>query len=157
MSQLGLALFLIVVGYLFGRQAEKRHYASIIKREKSLSNMPVVASRYPPLDQAYDQILVTGSVVVASDYFKSMLAGLTNFFGGRVVSYESLLDRGRREAILRMKSEATAKQAKLVFNVKLESATVGSGRTGSIEVLAYGTAMIPINKPVSAAALWKDR
>lgn len=146
MNQIGFAILLVVVGYLFGRSAEKRHYASIIKREKKFSGMPVVASRIPPRDQDYDQVLVTGSVVVASDYFKSMLAGLTNFFGGRVVSFESLLDRGRREAILRLKSEAAAIQADLVFNIKLESATVGSGRTGSIEVLAYGTAMVPAGK-----------
>lgn len=148
MTQIGIALLLVVVGYLFGRRAEKRHYVSIRNREKTYSTMPVVASRYPPTDQAYDQILVTGSVVVASDYFKSMLAGLTNFFGGRVISYESLLDRARREAILRLKSEAAAARADMVFNLKLESATVGGGRTGSIEVLAYGTAMVPVNRSI---------
>ena len=84
-----------------------------------------------------------GGVVVASDYFKSFLAGLVNFFGGAVVSYESLIDRARREAMLRMKAEAKVLEAELIFNVKFETMTVGSGRTASVEVLAYGTALVP--------------
>ncbi|MFT6733724.1 MAG: hypothetical protein ACJAS9_001914 [Polaribacter sp.] len=42
------------------------------------------------------------------DYFKRFLAGLRNIFGGRVVTYESLVDRARREAILRMKEKCPA-------------------------------------------------
>ena len=90
----------------------------------------------------YQQQLVIGSVVIASDYFKVFLASLANFFGGSVVSYETLLDRGRREAVLRMKQQAKDLDAELVFNVKFETMTVG-GRAPSIEVLAYGTALYP--------------
>ena len=50
--------------------------------------------------------LVNGSTVVSNDYFKRLLAILRNIFGGRVKAYESLLDRARREAVLRMKDEA---------------------------------------------------
>jgi uncharacterized protein YbjQ (UPF0145 family) len=46
---------------------------------------------------------VSGSVVVSVDYFKRFLAGLRTLVGGRVTSYETLLDRARREAILRCK------------------------------------------------------
>ena len=58
-----------------------------------------------------------------------------------MVSYESLLDRGRREAMLRMKKQASALGADYVFNVKYETMAVGGGRLASIEVLAYGTAL----------------
>jgi uncharacterized protein YbjQ (UPF0145 family) len=53
-------------------------------------------------------ILVSGHVVIAQDYFKSFLASLVNITGGRVTSYESLLDRGRREALCRMRESAKA-------------------------------------------------
>ena len=79
------------------------------------------------------------------DYFKRFLAALRNLFGGRVTSYESLLDRARRESLLRMKEKAAALGASMVFNVKYETASIskGAGNTiGSIEVLAYGTALI---------------
>ena len=59
-------------------------------------------------------------------------------------SYESLLDRGRREAVLRMKDQARRAGAGSVFNVKLETVSIFKGRensVGSVEVLAYGTAL----------------
>jgi len=132
-------------GFIFGQLAEKRHFKSIIEREKLANALPVVASRYPPEDTAYHQQLVTGSVVIASDYFKSFTAGLINIFGGAVTPFESLLDRGRREAILRMKDQSKNLNAELIFNVKLETTRIATGRVGAIEVLAYGTAMIPAN------------
>lgn len=143
MSEAGLFVALLVSGYLFGRLAEVRHQKSIVKRELGSQGLPVVASRYPPQDMAYDQVLVSGSVVIASDYFKSFMAGLINLFGGRVSPYESMLDRARREALLRMKAVAGEQQARYVFNVKYDTTRIAVGRVGAMEVLAYGTAMIP--------------
>lgn len=142
--QAGSVVALLVLGYLFGRLAEKRHYRRIIEREAQMQSLPVVASRYPPEDRAYQQQLVTGSVVIASDYFKAFLAGLINIFGGRVTPFESMLDRARREALLRMKEQALALEAAYVFNIKFDTTRIATGKVGAMEVLAYGTAMIPI-------------
>ncbi len=147
-----LFLVLLVLGYCFGLLAERRHYRSIIAREKVMNSLPAIASRYPPEDKPYDQQLVVGSVVIGSDYFKSFLAGLVNFFGGSVVSYEGLLDRARREATLRMKEQAQKAGAEMVFNVKYETTSVGNSKLASVEVLAYGTAMKPVFAPTPSAA-----
>jgi uncharacterized protein YbjQ (UPF0145 family) len=81
--------------------------------------------------------------VISVDYFKRLLAGLRNIFGGRVKSYESLIDRARREALLRMK--AMAGDATVIVNVRIETATIGrqSRRksTACLEAVAYGTAL----------------
>ena len=61
-------------------------------------------------------------MVVSSNYFSRMLAGFRNFFGGNVRSYETLLNRARREAILRMKAEAIG--ADIVFNMKFETVSL---------------------------------
>lgn len=147
MVDLIIFISLLALGYGFGRYAEKRHYKSIISREKELSRIPVVAQRFPPLTTPpYKVELVTGSVVISVDYFKRFLANLRNLIGGRVKSYESLLDRARREAILRMKEKADQLGAKMIFNIKLETSSIYKGRrnsVGSVEVLAYGTALIP--------------
>jgi len=138
------AVLLLVLGYLFGRIAEKRHFKRLLEREAKSQAMPVVATRYPPEDRAYRQQLVTGNVVIASDYFKVFLAGLINIFGGRVTPFESMLDRARRESVLRMKDKATVLDAAYVFNVKFDTTRIATGRLAAMEVMAYGTAMIPV-------------
>ena len=123
-----LVIFLVlaVLGYTAGSLAEKRHYRSIIKREKELLKMAVVTAEgsFPP-GKVKESALVTGSVVVSIDYFKRLLAILRNIFGGRVKSYESLVDRARREAILRMKESAKKQGANMIINMRLETATIG--------------------------------
>jgi len=146
--QIGFFLLLLVGGYGFGRLAERRHYRSIIRREAAFRRIPVFATRYLPDDTGPDTRtdLVTGSVVISVDYFKRFLAGLRMLVGGRLKSYESLIDRARREAVLRMQDQARIKGAKSVFNVKFETMSISKGAqktVGSVEVLAYGTAVIP--------------
>ncbi len=138
-------MILVTLGYFFGRRAEKKHIKSIIEREQVLNKLPAMASRFPPQDGEYQQQLVSGSVVIANDYFKTFVAGLRNLFGGKISTYETLLDRARREAVLRMKQEAQQHQAELIFNVKYETSNI-SGQYNKkmpvIEVHAYGTALI---------------
>lgn len=147
--QAALVVGLLITGYLFGRLAEKRHYKKIVQREAETGHLPVVASRYPPKDKPYHQVLVSGNVVIASDYFKGFLAGLINIFGGRVTPFESMLDRARRESVLRMKTKADRLNAAYVFNIKFDTTRIATGRLAAMEVVAYGTAMIPV-EPVAA-------
>ena len=139
-------LVLLALGYGFGRYAESRHYRSIIEREQRLNSLPAIASRFPPpIDQPVETSLVSGNAVISVDYFKRFLFGLRTLVGGRVSSYETLVDRARREAVLRMKQEAEQLGARLVFNIKYETASISKGarqQVGAVEVLAYGTAII---------------
>ena len=147
MIEYGIFAVLLVLGFGFGQLNEQRHYKSIRKREKELTALPAVASKHPPANELYEQRMVIGSVVVASDYFKSFVARLVNVFGGRIRAYEPLLDRGRREALLRLKQDAKERGASMVFNIKYETSRIGGGVT-TIEVLAYGTALIPPADPL---------
>lgn len=144
MEQLIYVAVFVTLGYFFGKRAEKKHFKSLIEREEQLNTLPAMASRLPPQDGKYDQTLVSGSVVIANDYFKTFVAGLRNLFGGKISTYESLLDRARREALLRMKEEANQLGAELIFNVKYETSNI-SGQTSKkppiIEAHAYGTAL----------------
>ena len=146
MADLIIFLVLLVSGYTVGRIAERRHYRSIIAREKDMANVMVFTNRLPPLTQRASQALVTGSVVVSEDYFKRVVSGLQSLFGGRLRAYESLLDRARREAVLRMKREARDKGARMIINVKFQTFSI-PGRSpnsfGAVEVMAYGTALTP--------------
>ena len=76
------------------------------------------------------------------DYFKRVLAALRQFVGGNVTSYESLLDRARREAILRVLEQCG--NADEIINLRIETSTISDGHqstVGSVEVLACGTAI----------------
>ena len=89
------------------------------------------------------QFLVHGAVVVSADYFKTFIAGLRNLFGGRFRSYETLMERARREALLRLKADARRKGAKTVICVRFETTSISTGWAPAMEVLAYGTALVP--------------
>ena len=147
MYDLIIFITLLALGYGFGTVAEKRHYKSILERETYYRRKVLAfAERFPPPQiPAPDVTLVSGNVVVSIDYFKQFVAMLRNIVGGRVTSFESLIDRARREAILRMKEQAYAEGADAVFNVKIETSSISrgqKGQIGSVEVLAYGTAVI---------------
>lgn len=140
-------LVLLTLGYLAGSRAERLHYQSIQRREAELLDMPVVTWEEGVPEGQTSATLVTGSVVISIDYFKRLMAILRNFFGGRVTAYETLVDRARREAILRMKESARELGADMVLNMRLETAAIGQSanskrQVGSVEAIAYGTAII---------------
>jgi uncharacterized protein YbjQ (UPF0145 family) len=147
LQNLELVVFvaLLVLGFVTGRWIERRHYASLRQREKALAGVLVFSNRFPPPgSSALATRLVGGSAVISDDYFKNVLAGLHSFFGGRVRSYESTIDRARREAVLRMKAEAQALGARMIINVKLQTFAIGGRNANAVrgfEVLAYGTAL----------------
>jgi uncharacterized protein YbjQ (UPF0145 family) len=143
MEQLIFTVVLVTLGYFFGRRAEKKHIKRLIEREAVLNALPAMASRIPPSDGEYDQMLVSGSVVIANDYFKTFVASLRNLFGGGISTYETLLDRARREAVLRMKDQAKALGADAIFNVKYEASNISGQykKLPILEVHAYGTAL----------------
>ncbi len=146
MYDLLIFLVLMALGYGFGRYAETQHFKSIIQCERELQNLPVISSKVLPEIANVDNVLVSGNVVISVDYFKRFLATLRNIFGGRVSSYETLLDRARREATLRMKKQAEDLGANIIFNVKMETSSIYKGAknsVGSVEILTYGTAIIP--------------
>ncbi|MDR1367195.1 MAG: YbjQ family protein [Candidatus Accumulibacter sp.] len=145
----GVTVVLLVVAYFFGVIGEKKHYSSIRAREAELSGILIFNEKMPPaLYAGHEFALVSGSVVMSSDYFRQMIAALKKLFGGRLTSFESMMDRGRREAILRMKEEAVRIGAKVIFNVRLETCMLtknqgGGGQQGlaCAELFAYGTAL----------------
>ena len=142
---LALSAVVIAVGYVVGSIGERRHYASIRRREQEL--LPVLATTLeeaPETWRVQRPQLVTGSVVVSLDAFKSFVAGLKAFVGGRLTTYEPLMDRARREALLRLKQQAAERGCNTILNVRLETAPIAvtSGdRTAGVEVLAFGTAV----------------
>jgi uncharacterized protein YbjQ (UPF0145 family) len=82
--------------------------------------------------------------VIASDQFKRFLGKWQNFLGGKVGTYERIMDRARREAKLRLLEHAERENCNVVWCFRQETSTIGSGPAlrGMVmaEVFVYGTA-----------------
>lgn len=132
----GISLLLFVVGWGFGRHNERKHWAQLTLDEAEFAHIRIDNRRFETRDT--HGRLVVASVVIAQDYFKWVLASVRNFFGGRITVYETLLDRARREAVVRLKKQAAAAGAVEILGLRIETPEVGADK-GSVEVLAYGT------------------
>ncbi len=146
MIEILILLIVIVITYVTGTIIEKNHYKSIIKREIALIKKPIInagAKTWNTKKKIKKIELVSGEVVISGDYFKNFAATLKSIFGGRLTSFESILDRGRREAIIRMRE--SAKDANFIINAKIESVMINDYYTNKgvpqCAIIAYGTAI----------------
>ncbi|HET7924087.1 MAG TPA: heavy metal-binding domain-containing protein [Rhodanobacteraceae bacterium] len=149
--QITLFLVLLAIGVIAGRANERKHYRELAEAEEDLRDIAVSNGRIPGEAGTLFSggTLVVGSVVIAEDFFKRVAAGLKGLVGGNLRSYETLLERGRREAIVRMKREARRLGATHVVNVRLETASLSEDWSGrrpmfSAEFIAYGTALLRV-------------
>ncbi len=142
---LGITLVLLVGTYFIGSRRERRHFQEILAREARNRKLPVTNFESLPDSWKVERTgLVAGSVVISVDYFKRFVATLRSLVGGRITSYEPLLDRARREAMLRMIESARAAGFDAVVNVRLETSRIANARAdgkgiAGVELLAYGT------------------
>ena len=141
-----LPVLFIILGLTIGKMRERRHYQSLQERQRQFAHITATnLKRLPPGVVARRGELCLGSVVVACDFFKNFVASLRKLIGGRIGGLETLLDRARREAILRMLADADRLGARWVMNVRYETCVIGGqkrkGMTG-VEVIAYGTAIV---------------
>jgi len=145
--ELIVTIVLLVVGFTSGKIIEHLHFQDLAKRERRLRRLPMLtASRIPADWRVEDAMLLTGTVVISLDYWKRFAAGFRQFFGGNVRSYETLFERSRREAIVRLKEAAAARGCDALVGVRLESSELANMRsngkgTAGVELMAVGTAL----------------
>jgi len=141
-------VLMIAAGFVVGRMTEGAHLRDLDRREAEVRGMLVTDLRRFPggvLNQP-TPVLVQGEVCIATDYWKSFASSIRKIFGGEMKSYQTLIDRARREAVLRMLEEAKRQGYNAVCNVRLETADIGgaalSAKQGAVtvEILASGTA-----------------
>jgi uncharacterized protein YbjQ (UPF0145 family) len=141
-----IVILLIIFAFCTGAVIEMRHYSNIISREKATLKYPTVSfGRKDALDpnrKVAAVRLVSACVVIAADNFKSFISSVKSFFGGRLSAYESVMDRARREAVLRLKDQS--KDCDIILNLKIESVNIAVGQKNpqpKATIIAYGTAI----------------
>jgi len=149
MTSLLIAVGFFVFGFYFGQKNERSHFDSIKRREKFLAYMAYRnTGKKETFPEAKDSQIFHSSVVLGQDYFKAIIFAVVNIFGGRIGVYESLLDRGRREALLRVKAQAKLWGARELVNVRYETSNINQnsggrnkGGAGVLEVMVYATGL----------------
>ena len=123
MADFLIAVFVLVICCVTGKTIEKNHYKSIRKREIQLIKKPYLTYGNKILNKkAIKNIqLVSSNVVLGADKFNTVIASFKNIFGGNVSTFEALLDRGRREALLRIREKACDLGANILINIKYEA------------------------------------
>jgi len=147
MDELLVTAFLLALGFASGKTLEYLHFEDLAKRERRQRRLVALTTRRVPADWRVEEAtLLTGTVVISLDYWKRFAAGIRQLFGGNVRSFETLFERARREALLRLKEAAAAKGCDALIGVRLESAELanqwanGKGTAG-VELIAVGTGL----------------
>ncbi len=80
-----------------------------------------------------------GVVVRSRGIAGNIIAMLRTILGGEIREYTQLLEEGRRHAIDRMVTNATAMGANAILMMRFDSSEIGQVMT---EIVAYGTAAV---------------
>lgn len=133
--------------WISGGILERRHLSGLRLLESgSRGILAVTIEDLPPNWDVESSELVMGNVVISQDYFKRFAASVKGIFGGNIRVFEPLLERARREALVRMKGVAHARGYDTIINVRIETSKLASSRrdgkgTAGVEILAFGTAI----------------
>tara|TARA_E500000331_G_scaffold116630_1_gene113948 strand:- start:7054 stop:7353 length:300 start_codon:yes stop_codon:yes gene_type:complete len=82
--------------------------------------------------------MVSGSTIKTKNVGKDIGAGLKSLVGGKLGSYEKLMEEARVEALDKMVAQAEAMGANAIVGVRFESTEV---MQGAAEILVFGTAV----------------
>ncbi|WP_291360269.1 MULTISPECIES: YbjQ family protein [Acinetobacter] len=136
--QIVIFAILFSVGFGFGRYNERKHLQYLDEQEQRLAYIRVNNSRFN--ESTFPGHMISSNVVISHDYFKYAIANVQNMLGGRLTSYESVVERARREAIVRLKLEAEKMGADQIMGIRLSTTELGM-QGGMVEAFAYGTAI----------------
>lgn len=149
-------LIALPIAFLIGRFTERSHLRSLDEREQQARDVIVNNLKHVPNpDSVQGSRMVVGHVVIATDYWKSFATKIRNIIGGEMKAAQTLMTRGRREALMRLVEEARLMGAAEVCNIRYEFSNIGMmrGRKGGamqVEILAYGTAIVRRRDQVTA-------
>ncbi len=144
---LGIPLGMLIGTYITGRIIDRSRVKFLNQKEEELNYIRYTTQKMlPGTDNVASAQLVSGTVVVANNYFKQFLSSFRNIFGGEMKSYSILLEHARRMAMVRMLEEARDIDSDAVVNVRLETSSIQGNNqkkgAAGVEVIAYGTALI---------------
>lgn len=146
--ELGGLVILLLVGLIAGTITRRRHLDSLAERERDYADVAVsdLRSFVRGRPARLAPRLVTSEVVLANDFLGTWLGALRQWFGGELLAYAELVERARREALLRLQERARTEGYTALANLRIESADLGGAeaRRGArvVAVVACATAYV---------------
>jgi uncharacterized protein YbjQ (UPF0145 family) len=128
-----------LAGWLLAGWFERRHIRSMSIREIPLQHISINNFKDHPPCEPEGCTLLIGSVVVAHDYFRTLIIIIRRLIGGNIKPYERLVERGRREALIRLKEEADLRGIDKLINIRFGTTSVSGRFLHAVEMVAYGT------------------
>jgi uncharacterized protein YbjQ (UPF0145 family) len=125
---------------------EKRHFEDLSRREAAIKGKVFFHNRKrPSMGEPRRAAIVSGSVTIGVDTFKTWLAKWRQVFGGRMGSLLPVLERARREALLRALEQAQKGGFTEVGNLRIAFINISGPynpkqKTLMTSVVVYGTA-----------------
>ncbi len=148
---LGFVAVMLGLGFFVGGATERAHFKRLDQREQLTRDIFVTQLKsFPGIgDSGPSPQAFFGEAIIASDYLKNFVGKLRKLFGGEMRSYQKLLERARREALLRIVEQAKEAGYNAVCNVRFQSADIGGNNTTAANkaavmapILAIGTAYV---------------
>jgi len=84
--------------------------------------------------------IVSSQTIIGANFFKDILGGLRDVFGGRSGTYEKVLEEAKDYALAELSQKASAIGADAVLGVDLDYETIGANGS-MLMVSASGTAV----------------
>ena len=119
----------------------EKQEGKMLQSDKHLSTSSSMTSM-----TAESSTLLHVSICVGPSWGQIFFMWFKSLFGGRLHSYDVVLDYGRREVLLRLNQQAKALGCSSIVNIRIETSTVSfaknnNNKTSSVEFLAFATGL----------------
>lgn len=147
-----VSLLFTFMSWALGRWYQNRIMNALMEKEKLegaslLNENHLSTASSTALMSAQASALVHVSLCVGPSIGQIFFMWFKSLFGGRLQSYEFVLEYGRREVLLRLREQAKSLGCTSIHNVRLETSVISSARNldskrASVEFLAFATGII---------------
>ena len=140
------------LSWAIGNWYQNRLMSALLENEKRggkmLQSDKHLSTSSPMTSMSADSsTLLHVSICVGPSWGQIFFMWFKSLFGGRLHSYDVVLDYGRREVLLRLNQQAKALGCSSMVNIRIETSTVSfarnnnSSKTSSVEFLAFATGL----------------
>ncbi len=140
-----------LTSWVLGRWYQGRLIAALDVKEKQqgklMQNESVLSTSSRITNfSAPSSTLLHVSICVGPSMGQIFFMWVKSIFGGRLHSYDVILDYGRREVLQRLHEQAKSLDCSSMINIRIETSTVSfaknqNNKTSSVEFLAFATGL----------------